>query len=288
MTASLWIEDLLVPAGGIIEANTPDFIVAAIYGFLVPMTIGFVGFTLLYRYLPATRVRIGSAMLGGLVAAMLWQGAKQAFYFYVLRSSHVYSLYGSLAIVPLFLIWIYLNWLIILWGCETSYCHQNLALLTEFMEKSTRTRRLPLRFVGLYLLERLARSFRTGDDLPSAAAVGDELAIRTEKVEAAGQLLVDAGLLAEDSHRDGSYSLLKDPAMISLSEVVSLLPSEEVPPELLDVQDPDPLGGGPWVTRATGTANLFRRARDVYLGAFRDKTLADLIDQPSVLRHNSS
>ena len=280
MAALLWVEDFLVPSGRIIEDFTREYsFLKVLYGFLVPATVGFVGFTVIYRYLPAVRVRVGSAMLGALFAAVLWQISRQAFYFYVVRSSSVYSLYGSLAIVPLFLIWIYLNWLIVLWGCEISYAHQNLLRLTEFMDKDTRTRQLPLRFVGVYLLERLARSFRTGGGLPGAAVVGEELAIQTEKVKEAGSLLVNAGLLAEDSRQDGGYSLLRDPTLISLSEAVSLLPSEEVPPELLAAQDVR--GDVSSMAKAAGTAKLFRRARGVYLDAFRGKTLADLLEERS-------
>jgi membrane protein len=68
--------------------------------------------------------------LGGFVAALLFEAAKQLFAFYAHASPTYHVVYGAFAAVPLFLIWIYLSWLVVLFGAEltasASYWRDNL------------------------------------------------------------------------------------------------------------------------------------------------------------------
>ena len=83
----------------------------ATYEFLLSYTLPFLlvlaAVTCLYRYVPRSRPRWGDAAVGGLVLALLWEGAKHLFSTYV-PSLTVYSrIYGSLLVVVLFLLWVY-------------------------------------------------------------------------------------------------------------------------------------------------------------------------------------
>ncbi len=281
MTASLWIEDFLIPQGGVVERLTHESILLkTLYSLFVPVTVGFFGFTVLYRYLPAARVSVRSAMMGGLVAAVLWEASKRAFYIYVARSSTVTSLYGPLSIVPLFLVWVYLNWLIILWGCELTYAHQNLGLLSDLLVRSVKLRRLPPSFIGVQFLESLARAFAGGNRLPSTSELADDLSIRSEEVENVARILVEGGILVQDSRRPGMYALVRAPAFVRLSDVVALLPGEETPGSIVEGRILLSIPGActdAGLARTGITADLFVTARRLYLGAFEDKTLEDLV-----------
>lgn len=80
----------------------------------------------LYARMPNTRVLLRPAAVGAFVAAVLWEFAKFGFALYV-RTALPYSvLYGSLALIPLFLFWVYLTWLIILFGLELTYTLQHM------------------------------------------------------------------------------------------------------------------------------------------------------------------
>jgi membrane protein len=84
----------------------------------VPATMSAVAFFLIYRIVPHRRVPYRHAALGAIVAALLFEAAKQLFTFYV-RMSPTYSLvYGAFAAVPVFLVWLYLSWLVMLFGAE--------------------------------------------------------------------------------------------------------------------------------------------------------------------------
>lgn len=272
LIASASVEQFLVPVGGVIERLSQRyFFVAPVYSFLVPIAIGFVAFTVLNCYLPYTRVKLVSAAAGGLFSAILWELLKKSFYVYIARMR---GFYGSLAIVPLFLVWIYANWVIVLWGCEVAYAHQNLAFMASFLDKSGPPRRPPQAYIAVSLLEKLARAFTKGEDAPSAGTVAEAAGADLSEVEETARVLSDGGLIVEDPRRRGTFILARDPRLIRLSEVFDLLPGDEDSLRLIAGD----------AARAGNATGLFMEARGLYLSAFKDRSLEDLVGaSPSVV-----
>jgi membrane protein len=97
---------------------------------LVPTITTTIAFTLLYMILPHRHVPFKHALLGGFVAAVLFETAKVGFAFYVRLSPTYGRLYGTFAALPLFLVWIYYSWMVILFGAEltaaTQFWHKRL------------------------------------------------------------------------------------------------------------------------------------------------------------------
>lgn len=88
---------------------------------LTPYFLTFVAFTLLYLTIPNTKVLLRHAAAGGAVAAILFELSKWLFTLYLAHFKTYQLLYGALATIPLFLIWMYLSWLVVLFGAEVSY-----------------------------------------------------------------------------------------------------------------------------------------------------------------------
>ncbi len=84
----------------------------------VPILVSALAFFLVYRIIPQRHVPWRHAALGGLVAAILFETAKQGFALYVHRSPTYSLVYGAFAAFPVFLVWLYLSWLVILFGAE--------------------------------------------------------------------------------------------------------------------------------------------------------------------------
>jgi membrane protein len=85
---------------------------------LIPASVSAVAFFLLYRMVPHRRVPWRHALAGGVVAALLFEGAKEVFAFYVAHAPGYSIVYGAFAALPFFLLWIYLSWLVVLFGAE--------------------------------------------------------------------------------------------------------------------------------------------------------------------------
>lgn len=81
-----------------------------------------IAFTLLYLLIPNRNVPWFSALTGGLFAAMLFEFSKRGFAFYILNYNVYETIYGTMSTIPIFLVWIYLSWIIILLGAEFAYC----------------------------------------------------------------------------------------------------------------------------------------------------------------------
>lgn len=88
---------------------------------LAPCLLSFIGFTFLYVVVPNKPVKIIHGMIGGAVAAILFESAKQCFAFYLTHYNFYALLYGAFATVPVFFIWVYWVWIITLLGAEVSY-----------------------------------------------------------------------------------------------------------------------------------------------------------------------
>lgn len=89
-----------------------------------PLFLNWIAFYLLYDLLPHTRVRVTAALRGAVVAGTIWEAAKIGFDVYIRYFASYGTLYGPLAIVPVFLVWLYLTWAVVLFGAEVAFVHQ--------------------------------------------------------------------------------------------------------------------------------------------------------------------
>src|SRR5438093_13405205 len=93
---------------------------------LVPYLTLWGAFTFVYIFIPNTRVKLQSALVGGLVAAVLWQTVGWGFAVFVASSTRYYAIYSSFAILSLFLLWLHIGWVIVLLCAQVTYAHQNI------------------------------------------------------------------------------------------------------------------------------------------------------------------
>jgi membrane protein len=84
----------------------------------IPASMSATAFFLLYRIVPHRKVPWRHAMVGGVVAAVLFEIAKELFAYYVRHAPAYNLIYGTFALVPIFMLWVYLSWLVVLFGAE--------------------------------------------------------------------------------------------------------------------------------------------------------------------------
>jgi len=94
-------------------------------GKLLPFVLVIIAFTFVYMLVPNTRVRFRSALYGAVVAGVLWETSGIVFTAFVGGSSSYTAIYSGLAILLVFMIWLYLSWIILLIGASISFYHQH-------------------------------------------------------------------------------------------------------------------------------------------------------------------
>jgi membrane protein len=91
---------------------------------LLPYALLWVSFTMLYTVLPNCPVRVRSAVVGAVVAGSLWQFAQWGYVTFVIGIVRYSAFYGALWQLPILLAWLYVAWLIVLFGAEVCRAHQ--------------------------------------------------------------------------------------------------------------------------------------------------------------------
>ena len=84
----------------------------------VPTLVSTIAFMLLYKLVPHRRVQWRHAIVGAVTASVLFEGAKELFAIYVRNVPGYNVLYGAFVSLPFFLIWVYVSWLVVLFGAE--------------------------------------------------------------------------------------------------------------------------------------------------------------------------
>lgn len=85
---------------------------------VLPFLLEVVAFVMLYYLVPNYRTRFSHALIGALIAAVLFEVAKIGFTWYLSTFDSFEVIYGALGVIPIFLIWIYISWLVILIGAR--------------------------------------------------------------------------------------------------------------------------------------------------------------------------
>ncbi len=94
-------------------------------GKLLPYVLVITAFTFVYMLVPNTQVRFRSALYGAAIAGVLWETSGIVFTSFIGGSTSYTAIYSGFAILLVFMIWLYLNWMILLIGSSISFYHQN-------------------------------------------------------------------------------------------------------------------------------------------------------------------
>ena len=165
-------------------------------GKLVPYLLVCMAFTLIYIFIPNTRVQFRAALVGGVIAGVLWKVTGWGFAAFIASSSKYAAIYSSFAIMILLLIWMYLSWLILLVGSQIAYFVQYPKYMTlhrvKFVLSNRMRERLALQI--MYLV-----GYNHFHNKPPWTLDGfvEHVDMPGEPVHRMISVLVDAGYLAE-------------------------------------------------------------------------------------------
>ncbi|MCK4872641.1 MAG: YihY/virulence factor BrkB family protein [Phycisphaerales bacterium] len=205
------------------EISNGEIVVGTV-GFAATVCISWLLLVLAYITVPNTRVHLRPALVGSFIAAILWESSKYAFTLYVGNLTGYGQLYGSLALLPLFMLWVYLTWLIVLFGLEMSYTLQTLGGRRERLAESKKPKG-PLIVDPASILDVariVAAGFARGEKV-TAPTIAQELALPISTVDLMLARLGAVGMVhqIDGTEEDASYALAKPADMIAVSNVLA-------------------------------------------------------------------
>jgi len=221
-------------------------------------------FAFLYWYMPNTKVRVSSALIGGLAGGFIWASMVIIFTTFVAGAARTQAVYASFAIAIITLIWVYLNWLILLIGSQLAFYYQNPAYMPIGRREPRLSNSMRER-LALNIMLLVAQAHRHADQRLNVQALSDALKIPSLTLSPIIAGLEDNDLLASD---EKEFLLPgREMARTSLSDILDVVRGQG---ETGSHRDP----------RWTGTIDtLGQKLDDAVLATVGDKTLSDLLDQ---------
>jgi membrane protein len=189
---------------------------------LLPYVVLSVAFWGFYLVMPNTRVQWQSALVGGLVGGCLWQLNNQFNVLYVSKVVTYSKIYGSFALLPVFLIGLYFSWLILLLGAQVAYSYQHReaylqSRMTLNIDQQARE------FIALRLMSCIALQFQTGEKPWTAQALALQLETPSILTQQILQNLVQSGLLVESKDLEPAYALARSLRQITCGQVLGAM-----------------------------------------------------------------
>jgi membrane protein len=183
----------------------------------LPLMASCAACTVLYITIPNTKVHWSSGIVGGIVGGVLFELAKRAYTFYATRAISYNAIYGALGSIPIFLIWIYVTWLVVLLGAEIAYAWQNVDAHRRQQEHRNMSQS-HREWIAVSICVQAARDFAAGRPGPTALSIRDAFDIPIQMVQGLLDRLRTGGILVES---DRGFLPGRDPTGITLADIVT-------------------------------------------------------------------
>jgi len=185
---------------------------------LLPYLLVISAFTFFYVFVPHTHVQFRAALTGGVIAGVMWELAGWAFAALTVGSTRLTAIYSGFAILIMFMIWLYINWLIVLVGSQIAFYVQNPELVRHGLRHNEVGGRTMER-VALHIMYLVGRAYHEGRTPWSREQLARRLHLPTEIILDVLDRLRQRGLLLMVSGRIRRYIPAVDMGRIPLRDI---------------------------------------------------------------------
>jgi len=235
-----------------------------------PLVVSWLAFLFLIVFVPNTRVRFSAAAIGAVVSGTLWQVANQLFAHFIVTSYQTGAravLYASFATLPLFLIWLYISWAMVLLGAEIAYAYQNVNKITWEVRGDLYSPDYH-EALALRILLNAAERFRRGAAPLSSGEMAESYSVPERLVNESLARLTELGYLYTVGRQHDRYVLGIDPDALTIDEILTGLRGAGLGIPLVEGSE-DPIAGA--------VQEIQQQHQRLVSEAFSGTTLSDVL-----------
>jgi membrane protein len=192
---------------------------------LAPFVAMWAAFVFLYLFMPNTRVRFVSALIGGIFGGTLWQLVQWGYVHFQVGVAKYNAIYGTMAALPIFIVWLYVSWVIVLLGLELTYALQNASTMRQELGDE-QINFVSWQRLALTVLLLVGEAFYAGLSPWTKERICAELKLPARKASELLADLVRLGLLAAVQDARGeitAYQPGRAPENLSLHDLLEML-----------------------------------------------------------------
>lgn len=266
LAATFWTGDALASW---LRGTGGSAIRSTLAGYGVSVLISTVLLTVAYMAIPTVRLQVRAVLAGAFLAAIAWELGKWGFTSYLKYSTGYARFYGSLALLPLFMLWVYVTWVIVLLGLQAAFALQHYARLMAAGDASDRAGpQIVDPTMAVALLGALVRSHYRGHS-PDPDELSDKLNLDASVVETLLRRLEKAGLARR--------------VMVGSDEETGWVPAR--PADCIEVGEIlDAVGDLDASRASTECSEVLCELTEAKRQAARGQTLADAVPAPRKVR----
>ncbi len=253
----------------LLDAAVVGEVILALFRFL-PYFAMWAAFTFLYVFMPNIKVSLKAALIGGILGGTLWQLAQWGYVAFQFGMARYNAIYGTMAALPIFMVWIYTSWVIVLLGAEVAYAVQNIDVIRQ-EKREQKINFLSQELTALAVLLTVARIFQRGGKPWNLVRITAELQLPPRLTRQILDILVRLGFLTsvapETIGEEAGYQPAYPPEKMPVIKVLQALREDGT---TLNRQEPCPAA---W-TLVKLLEDELRQADDQALGG---RTIGDLV-----------
>ncbi|HEX2585194.1 MAG TPA: YihY/virulence factor BrkB family protein [Steroidobacteraceae bacterium] len=236
---------------------------------VTPFLLISIAFSFAYGFIPNTKVRIKSALIGGFTAGALWTAGGALFTHYVASSAQTMVIYAGFAIIILALIWAYVSWLILLVGAQLSFYiqhpqslragHRDMQITPAFQER-----------VGLSIMYLIAYDFKNSTRRWTLSKLSRNLELSLAALRPIVNALLNADLLVVTE--EDAYIPARDLSQIQLHQILEAVRNEAADPR------------APMLRTIAAADEIAAQINGLLRSGLQGKTLADWVTTDPLLQ----
>jgi membrane protein len=190
---------------------------------LTPFVVAWIMFAGFYMFMPNTRVRPSAALIGGMVSGTVWEAMKTGYIWYNSHFLSTQKFYEALGAIPIFLLWVYLSWIVVLFGAEVAFAVQHVNTYRREIEQ-VRLSAADRDRLALIVTVSVVQSFITGELPPTGEQTAATLNATVRAVNEVLFELGKQGILREvalPGRKEPGFVPARDPGVMTARDVLS-------------------------------------------------------------------